>query len=166
VDIEQHLAKHASNVNYVVRRELAKNKMSQYGNPDDFDEAREALMVLMWERHERGAYDHSKGELWTYVQPAVKGTIAEALNLSRHFSDGKEDGERVIVLVIPPTDIDEEGIPSLESLEFDGVVKPINWHLRGNGEQAPSLSVEDQELAEKLLANLTAEELEVLVLQP
>jgi hypothetical protein len=162
VDIEEHLARHSKSIDFVVRQELAKHKMSQYGNPDDFDEARQAVVELMIKRHEDGAYNHSF-TLRAYVQPGLKGVISEALNLSRHFNDGKDaNGNAVIVKVIPPTDIDEEGIPSLESLEADGKVTPVNWHGSGYGELSSTLTDEDQELAEKLLANLSAKELEVL----
>jgi len=114
VKIEEHLAKHAENIDYVARRELEKRKMSQYGNPDDFDDVRQAIMVLMWQRHDKGAYNHTH-TLWTYVQPALAEVTFYAINPYQHIREDKKD-KSIRVIVVPPTDIDEEGIPSLDSL--------------------------------------------------
>jgi hypothetical protein len=43
-----------------------------FRNPDDYDEVKSAIVLLLIERHESPSYDHSKYQLWTYVQPALR----------------------------------------------------------------------------------------------
>ena len=160
VDIEWHLTRHAESIDFVTRKYAAKYHISREYNPDDYDEIRQAIVELLIKRHESPSYDHDKFTLWTYVQPALNGVVHETLDQYRHFD--KDEKRRPITVVIPPSDFDEEGIDSLDALEEMGRVAPVNWHGRGYGEQASSLTTEEHELAEKLTANLTDEELEVL----
>jgi hypothetical protein len=119
----------------------------------------------MIERHERGTYDHddeSEAALLSYVYKAIRGAAFEEVGKYRHWNVVDFAGNPVEVEVVPPADVDEEGLDSLEDLQEMGRVQPVNWHWRGYGEAPSSLSPEDQELAEKLMANLTDEELAIL----
>jgi hypothetical protein len=172
VDIEEHLALHRKEV-----RELAL-EWANY-DEDDADEAEQAILVLMWERHESGAYDHEwpnphqPGEfvsLLGYVRPFIRGVALEEINEYKHW-DRDEKG-RPILSVFPNSDNDEEGIANFEGLQeqaleqgrdrlyldslYDSPMPGLKTPLEG------TLSAEEKELAEKLKANLTDEELEVL----
>lgn len=163
MNIEWHLERHAKSIDVVTKKYADKYHISKKYNPDDYDEIRQAIVELMIKRHASPSYDHDKFLLWTYVQPALNGVVKEAVNQYRHFDEGEDAlGNEVELRVVPHSDFDEEGIVSLEDLEETDRVKPINWHLRGYGEQESSLTPEEQELAEKLRANLTDEELELL----
>lgn len=151
MDIAEHLAKHAKSIDFV-----AGHHVNKYNNPDDFDEVKQAIMVLMWERHESGAYDHAKGfTLWAYVQPALKQTVFETLNDYRHFTDN--------TVVVPTHDVDEEGFNSLEDLEEMGRIAPINWYWSGSEEQPSTLTPEELKQAQKIAANLSDGELTILL---
>jgi DNA-directed RNA polymerase specialized sigma24 family protein len=164
MDIREHLAKH---------QDIIKAVAWWYANDvNDFEDAYQEIVALMIDRHERGNYDHSKGELHTYVWNVLRATSFGEVDKYQHFErDAK--GKR-ITKVVPPADLDEEGISNLEELqEQDGNpdrpgsngaprVQPINWYGEGYGEQPSTLTPEEQELAEKLKANLTDEELKLL----
>jgi RNA polymerase sigma factor (sigma-70 family) len=148
VDIEWHLAKHRVSI-----RKLA---WRYANNRHDAADVEQAIILKMIERHAKYDHGHESGaSLLTYVKYSLKrDVIFKTLNQYQHITDN--------TVVIPACDVDEEGIDSLEDLENMGRVAPINWHLRGYGEQESSLTPEEQELAEKLEANLTDEELIIL----
>ena len=157
VDIEWHLARHAISIDFVTRKYAAKYHISRKYNPDDYDEIRQAIVELLIKRHTSPSYDHDKFLLWTYVQPALDGVVKEALDPYLHLD--KDEDNRPITVVVPR---DDEGISFLDALQQRGEATPIDWHGRGYGEQVSSLTPEELELAEKLLANLTDEEVAVL----
>jgi hypothetical protein len=149
VDIEWHLARHAESIDFVTRRALAQYNMSEYTNPDEDEELRQALVELLTKRHASPSYDHDKFLLWTYVQPAVPLLVYQTLN----------QWPRTVLY-----STDDESFKLIDAKQQRDEAWPINWHLRGKAEeeQESSLTTEEQKLAEKLMANLTDEELEVL----
>jgi hypothetical protein len=96
----------------------------------------------------------------TYVWPAVKPLAFATVNQYRHLD--KDEENMPITVVVPPSDLDAEGIRNLRDLEDMGVVEPINWNWSGSEELPSSLSPEEQGQAEKLMGRLTYEELAVL----
>jgi hypothetical protein len=154
VDIEEHLARHELSIDFVARQRTY--------NRDDFEDVKQAITLLLIERHASPSYDHSKYTLWTYVQSALDGVISDTLNQYYRFKETDFAGNRAKVLVVPPTDLDDEGIANLELLQNIGVVTPINWYHSGYGEQPSSLSPEELELAQKLRANLSDDDITIL----
>jgi hypothetical protein len=177
VDIEEHLALHRAEI-----RELA----LQWSYHDE-DEAEQAILVHMWKLHESGAYNHHwpnphrLGEylsLFGYVRPYMRRIAKEEIDKYKHFKE-RDEKDRRILKVYPNSDYcgndhgdDGEGCTSFESLQeqaqeqgrdrvyleslYDDPMPGLKTPLEG------TLSAEDQELAEKLMANLTEEEIAVL----
>jgi hypothetical protein len=84
VDISTHLRMHRKEI-----RALAREWTYDY---DDADEAEEVILVVMWQRHESGAYNHHwpnphrPGEyvsLLGYVRPYIKGIALEQIKALR-----------------------------------------------------------------------------------
>jgi hypothetical protein len=134
---------------------------------------------LLIERHESPSYDHEKAELWTYVQPALKGVVFEALNPYWHLREkGREDyteDQRAkygpLVVVAPAVEDPDEPGCSLE--EYEGMdrkrgwgdgskVEALNWHWSGHEELPDTLTPEGLALVDKLKDNLTAKERTIL----
>jgi hypothetical protein len=174
VDIEEHLALHRDKI-----REIASGLA--YYDSDGTDEAEQIIMVLMWERHESGAYNHHwpdpyrPGEyvsLLGYVRPYLRGIVKEALSEYKHFE--KDEKRRPIIVVVPNADYDNEDEvnDSLEKLQElaqlqgrDRDYLELLYDEPMPGLKTPlesTLSRENQELVEKLLANLTEEERDIL----
>jgi hypothetical protein len=175
MDIEEFLDKHKERIDRIAWHYAKKYKVSR--NPDDVDEIRDAIETLLYDRHMSPAYDHSKHDLWTYVQPALEIAVFEALNPYRHLDDGMDfQGNPVYVEVVPHhEDDDDDSIRSIEYLEqnkqlHNGHIQPrqdddpitVNWFHAGRGEQISSLTPEELELAQKIAARLTDEELALL----
>lgn len=154
MDVEEHIARHEESINYLAWRYT--------NNRDDFEDVKQALILLLIERHKSPSYDHSKYTLWTYVQKDIEPTINETLNQYHHFKEVDFAENPVKTFVVPPADVDDEGIANLEALQNIGVVTPINWHHSGYGEQPSTLTPEELEQAQKVMANLTDEELLIL----
>jgi RNA polymerase sigma factor (sigma-70 family) len=153
VDIAEHIARHEDSINYIARRYTY--------NRDDFEDVKQTIALKMIEAHE-GGYDHSY-TLWTYIQKGLDGIIGETLDQYHHF-ESDEKGRRITVPV-PNADVDEEGIANLEMLQEMGLVDPL-YGSPFDGLKTPledTLSPEDQALVEKLKANLTDEELDILM---
>jgi hypothetical protein len=173
VDIAEHLALHRADI-----RALALEW--SYYDEDDADDAEQAILVVMWKRHESGAYDHHRpnpyrpGEyvsLLGYVRPYIKGIAKQEIDKYKHFKE-KDEKDRPI-LVVAANYEDDEPITNFEALQeqaleqgrdrlylerlYDEPMPGLKTPLEG------TLSAEEQELAEKLMANLTEQELEVLM---
>jgi hypothetical protein len=166
VEIEKHLDEDTRNEVRALACEWT------YDN-DDADEAEQIILVLMWQRHESGAYDHywpnphRPGEyvsLLGYVRPYLKGAVLEEIDKYKHFE--KDEKGRPVLKAYPNSDNDEEGITNLEGLQeqaleqgrdrlyldslYDSPTPGLKTPLEG------TLSKDDQRLAENLRANLTA----------
>jgi hypothetical protein len=174
VDIEEHLALHREDV-----RALALEWA--YYDYDEADEAEQAILVRMWKLHESGTYDHHRpnphrpGEyvsLFGYVRPYMKGIAKEEIDKYKHFKERDEKG-RPILEVLPHEDYDGSGDgKSFEDYEemahdqgrdrlylerlYDEPMPGLKTPLEG------TLSADDQALAEKLMANLSAEDIAIL----
>jgi len=146
VDIKEHIAQNRERIKRIARRYA--------GWDENEDDVEQAIILLMIERHKSPSYDHSKAELLTYAQRGLKDVIFREIDQYKHITDN--------TVVVPPSDVDAEGISSLEDLEQMGRVTAINWHRAGYGEQPSTLTPDELELAQKLTANLTDEELEIL----
>jgi hypothetical protein len=168
VDIEEHISLHREDV-----RKLAL-EWANYDD-DDADEAEQVILVLMWERHESGAYDHNRpnphrpGEyvsLLGYVRPYIRGVAKQEINKYKHFE--RDEKGRPILVVMPH----EEEIPNFEDLQELALEQGRDRvYLERIGDEpvpglkAPledTLSPQDYKRAAKLAANLTDEELQVL----
>jgi hypothetical protein len=179
MDIKEHLALHRRDI-----RQLAL-EWANY-DEDDADDAEQVILVLMWERHESGAYNHHwpnphrPGEyvsLLGYVRPYLRGAALEEINEYKHFE--RDDKGRPILVVAPNGDYcgndhddGEHCYTNLEGLQeqaqeqgrdrrylsllYDEPMPGLRPPIEGG------LSAEDLELAQKLKANLTPKELEVL----
>ena len=174
MDIEEHLALHRDEV-----RKLAL-ELANYDD-DDADDAEQVILELMWKRHESGAYDHERPiphklsefvSLLGYLRPYIRGIVLEEIDKYKHFA--KDEKGRRILNVYPNADYDNEDElnPSLEGLQeqaqlqgrdrvyleslYESPIPGLKTPLEG------TLSLKDQELAEKLMANLTPEEIAVL----
>jgi hypothetical protein len=162
VDIEEHLALHEDVIDGLVRRHVDK-----YRNPDDYDELWPVIRVDLWKRHENG-YDHNGGaSLLTYAWPYLTPLIHETLSQYRHYGKWSD------IVVVPTAGGDnEEGVLYLDDLqemaEEQGrnrlYLEPLyDEPMPGIGAQPEgTLTPEDQGLYEKLMANLTPEELAIL----
>jgi hypothetical protein len=148
MNIEGHLEEDRDRIEFLAKRYA--------NNRDDMEDVRQEIILKMIERH--GAFDHdhkSGASLLSYVQYVLKReVIFPTLDDYQHITDN--------TVVIPPADVDEEGIDSLEDYEEMGRVAPINWYGEGYGDQISTLNPDDQELAENLKAKLTKEELAIL----
>jgi hypothetical protein len=173
VDIEEHLRLHKNEV-----RELAL-EWANY-DQDDADEAEQVIMVLMWERHESGTYDHHRPNpynpqgyvsLLGYLRPYLQRIVLEEISKYKHFE--KDEKGRPLVVVVPNADNDEEGITNFEGLQEqaleqgrDRVYLDSLYESPIPGLKTPledTLTLEDRKRVEKLRANLTDEEIAVLV---
>jgi hypothetical protein len=173
VDIGEHLA-----LDREETRALALEW--SYYDEDEADEAEQAILVVMWKRHESGAYNHHwpnphrPGEyvsLLGYVRPYIKRIALEEIDKYKHFA--RDEKNRPILVVVPHEDYNGTGGANFEDYEemaleqgrdrlylerlYDEPMPGLKTPLEG------TLSAEDQELAEKLMANLTEQELEVLM---
>jgi hypothetical protein len=172
VDIEEHINLHREEV-----RELALSWA--WYDEDEADEAEDAILVLMWERHESGAFNHytpnphRPGEyvsLLGYVRPYIRGIALEEINEYKHFE--RDENGWPILEVVPNGDYDEELIRNFEGLQEQALEQGRGRVYLSSFYDNPmpglrppienGLSPEDKELAEKLMANLTSKELEVL----
>jgi DNA-directed RNA polymerase specialized sigma24 family protein len=181
VDIEEHLAEHEKQIKSAAWH-YVKYFTGCY-NKDNADDIEQAITLRMIEAHGGGAYDHAEGELlehglWSYIKPALKQLALDALNPYLHYREkGREDYDAEqatrygpLVEVLPTHD--DNGGADLEVLQSknrergygkdEARVTPINWYWSGHEEQPSTLTTAEQELADKLTANLTNEELEVL----
>lgn len=170
MDIEEHLEEHKDSI-----RKIA---WLHAENTDDAEDIQQAIVHELIKRHESGAYDHENewgASLLTYIRVALKPVVMETLNQSQHFDDGKDfAGNPVKVTVIPAVeDPDESGYSIEEYEEQDGNpdrpggkgaprVQPISWHWAGYGEQPSTLTAAELDQAQKVMANLTDEELAIL----
>jgi hypothetical protein len=164
VDISEHLALH---------EDIIRSVAWWYANDvNDFEDAYQAIVTVMIDRHERGTYDHDddrEATLLSYVYRAIIGTASQEVDKYQHYRERDAKG-RPITVVVPPADLDDEGISNLEELQEqvgnpdrpgsigEPRVKPINWYGGGYGEQPSTLTPEELELAEKLKAYVTDEE--------
>jgi predicted DNA-binding protein (UPF0251 family) len=166
VGIEEHLALHEEKIHKLVRRQV-----SEYSNPDDYDELKQVIYVDLWKRHENG-YDHNGGaSLLTYAYPYLKPLISKTLDEYRHFKEKWGDSNKPLLVVIPTASGDDECL-FLEDLEKMAQEEGRNrlyleplYDEPTPGLKRPieeTLSPEDRELVEKLKANLTEEELAIL----
>lgn len=167
VDIEEHLRLHKNEV-----RELAL-EWANYDH-DDADEAEQVILVMMWDRHESGAFNHhwpnphQEGEyvsLLGYVRPYIRGIAFEEIDKYKHFE--RDEKGRPTLVVLAHDDHDNEGVANFEDLQelaqeqgrdrlyldplYDEPMPGLKTPLEN------TLNLEDQELAEKLRANLTDE---------
>jgi hypothetical protein len=180
VDISTHLRMHREEV-----RALALEWA--FYDHDGTDEAEQAILVVMWDRHESGAYNHHwpnphrPGEyvsLLGYVRPYIRGIAKKEIDKYKHFFE-VDKKDRPILVVAPNGDYcgidhgDDDSCTNLEGLQEqaqeqgrDRVYLDLLYDSPWPGLKTPlegMLSTNDQELAEKLMANLTDQELEVLM---
>jgi hypothetical protein len=152
VDIEEHLAQHRKDVRALARKWTYNN--------DDADEAEQIIMVVMWERHESGAYEHHwpdpyrPGEyvsLLGYVKPYLRGIALEQIIREEYRYGITEDLDKLQEIA------EEQGRNRLHlDPLYESPIPGLKTPLEG------TLWARDQELVEKLKANLTDEELLIL----
>jgi hypothetical protein len=154
VDISKHLRMHRKEIRALAREWTYDN--------DDADEAEQVIHVVMWKRHESGAYDHHRpnphrpGEyvsLLGYVRPYIRGIALEQIKALRaEYPYGVTEELNELQEIAEDQGRDRLRLDRL----YDDPIPGLKTPLEG------TLSADDQELAEKLMANLTPEEIAVL----
>jgi RNA polymerase sigma factor (sigma-70 family) len=140
VDIAAHLALHDSAIRAWVYKHV-------YG--DFRQDAYQNIRLAMIEAHE-GSYDHDAAELFTYLFPYLRGIAFEGLDpeyrygITEELDDLQEWAEE--------QGRDRLHLETLYDSPIEGLKRPLE----------STLSPEEQEQAEKLLANLTDEDREIL----
>lgn len=161
VDIEEHLALHEEVIDSLVKRYVRKTR-----NPDDYDEAWQAIMVDLWRRHENG-YNHNGGaSLLTYAWPYLPSLILKTLDEYRHY---KKVGKKPLTIVVPSHDDEGFSFDDLQEMALEQgrdrlyleplYESPIPGLKRPLEQGIPS---EDEKLARWLMERLTPEEVAVL----
>lgn len=141
MDIADHLKLHDS----VIRAWVYKHA---YG--DFRKDAAQNIRLAMIEAHEEGTYDHAKGELFTYLYPALRGIAFEGLNFEYHY--GIKDELDTLQEMGELQERDKLHLDPLYDSPIDGLKTP----------QESTLPPEEQEAAEKLMVDLTDEDREIL----